>query len=79
MIEAANDYSPFWNTKKVKALKEGKEFFQELWLAIAGVHDDLLTYSEEVDLINTINSTRGIINGYDSKLQEVYAFVWDKK
>ena len=79
MIQAANDYSPFFKTKRVKVLTEGKLFLQELWIAIAGVHDDLLIYSEEPDLITAINDVRNKVNKHEPKLHEVYSKVWGKK
>ena len=76
MIEASNDYCPFFKTKKAKIFVEAKEFLQELWVDICPVEDDLLTYESEASLKEAIDKTREIIQTKKEKLKKVHDDVW---
>lgn len=63
MIEAANDYSPFFINEKTRNLMLGKKFLQELWIDICSVEDSLLIYTEDEDIKKVIDSTRQKVEG----------------
>lgn len=72
MVEANNDYSPFFKTKRAKALMDGKIFLQEIWLEICGVEDDLLVYENEESLKEAIDETRKKIEKSKDQLKKLY-------
>ena len=71
MIEAANDYSPFFKTKKSKNLTNGKQLLQELWVEICPVEAQLLVHTEEKDIKEDIDSTRQKVVARKDELKKV--------
>ena len=76
MIEASNDYCPFFKTKRVKTFMDAKMFLQNLWVDICSVEDDLITYESESALKEAIDKTREKIQKKKEQLQKVHDDVW---
>ena len=76
MIEAANDYCPFFKTKKARIFVEAKCFLQDLWVDICSVEDDLITYESEASLKRAIDKTKETVQKKEEKLKKVHDEVW---
>ena len=71
MIEASNDYSPFFMNKKSRNLTNAKRFLQELWVDICPVEDSLLIYTEEKDIKKAIDTARQKVVAKEDELKAV--------
>ncbi len=71
MIEASNDYCPFFMNKKSRNLTKGKKFLQEMWVEICNVEDSLLIYNKVEDIKSVIDSTRKKVEKRKTELDEV--------
>ena len=71
MIEASNDYSPFFKNKKSRNLTNAKRFLQELWVDICPVEDSLLIYTEEKDIKKAIDTARQKVVAKKDELKKV--------
>lgn len=72
MIEANNDFSPFFKTKKVKTLQNGKLLLQKAWLEICGVEDDILVYESLDSMKTSIDETREKTSAYYTQFKNLY-------
>lgn len=71
MIEASNDYSPFFMNKKSRNLTNAKRFLQELWVDICPVEDSLLIHTEEKDIKKAIDTARQKVVARKDELKKV--------
>ena len=71
MIEASNDYSPFFMNKKSRNLTNAKRFLQELCVDICPVEDSLLIHTEEKDIKKAIDTARQKVVARKDELKKV--------
>lgn len=72
MIEANNDYSPFFKTKKVKTLQNGKLLLTKAWAEICGVEDDILVYESLDSIKASIDETRAKTSAHYEQFKKLY-------
>ena len=71
MIEASNDYSPFFLNKKSKNLMHGKRFLQDLWVDVCPVEDSILISKDETDIKRAIDTARHKVVAKEEELKAV--------
>lgn len=72
MVIAHNEYCPFFKTKKVKVLLNGKILLQKIWQSICGVEDDLIVYENDRAIKDGIDETRKATDIWHEQLKELY-------
>lgn len=71
MVEASNDYSPFFLNKKSRNLMHGKRFLQDLWVDICPVEDSILISKDETDIKKAIDTARQKVVAKENDLKVV--------
>lgn len=79
LIEATNDYCPFFMTKKSKFLLYANEFLWKLWTEICPAEIYLMYYDDEAAIKQSMESTQAIIKEHKEEFDKIYAYFWKDK